>query len=357
MMAEGPLTIDGEAKLTAQCPLTQVFKMPAVAVVQTAFIGDVVLATPLFEAARVSCPGDTVVAVVRMGCENILGNNPFVDEIVVWDKHGKDTGIGGIFRIGRRLRDLGVHTAIVPHRSLRTALALFLSGAKKRIGFNKGGGALLHTERVPYMSGMHEVERNLLLAEAAGWKSEGFRPAIFTDDSDRTVVDGILRDTGTYCVFAPGSVWATKIWPAEYYARTGAEFARRGKTVVLSGGKDDGDLCRSIAESIPGAVNACGLLTLRQSAELYSRAEFVLTGDTAPQHLAAAAGARVFSIFGPTVRDFGFWPYTDRGVVIEEDLYCRPCGVHGHRECPEKHFRCMRSIAYEKVVEIIEKLC
>ena len=108
------------------------------------------------------------------------------------------------------------------------------------------------------------------------------------------------------------------------------------------------------ADGVPGAVNVCGLLSLRQSAELYRRSSFVLTGDSAPQHIAAAMHTRVFSIFGPTVLDFGFWPYTNRGVVIEENMDCRPCGIHGHRECPEGTHRCMRAVTVERVLEVIE---
>jgi heptosyltransferase II len=329
--------------------------MSAVAVVQMAFIGDVILATPLLEAARVSNPDDRVIAVVRAGCDNIIENNPFVDEIVVWDKHGSDKGIGGIRSIAVRLRDLQVHTALIPHRSLRTALAMKLSGVKERIGFAKGGGAMLHTMRVPYRTGLHEVERNLMLAKAAGWKSEGFKPSIFPEDEDFTVIENILHNTEKYCIIAPGSMWATKIWPADFYIRAGKVFAGRGMNVVLSGGTDDESLCRSIAESIPGAVNTCGLLTLRQSAALYCNSEFVLTGDTAPQHIAAAVGVPVFSIFGPTVRDFGFWPYSEHGYMIEENMDCRPCGVHGHRKCPKKNHACMRNITYTNVVEIIDR--
>ncbi len=128
--------------------------MAAVAIVQTAFIGDVVLATPLFEAARMSSPDDMIVAVVRSGCENIIENNPFVDKIIVWDKYGKDRSIKGILRIAKKLRSLNVHTALIPHRSFRSALALYLSGADTRIGFAKGGGALFHTVRIPYRTGM-----------------------------------------------------------------------------------------------------------------------------------------------------------------------------------------------------------
>ncbi len=328
----------------------------SVAIVQTAFIGDAVLATPLFEAARRACPGSIVVGVVRKGCESLLGNNPFVDEIVVWDKHGSDRGIGGILRIARRLRALEVGVALLPHRSFRAALALKLAGVKIRIGFAKGGGSLLHTVRVPYTHGIHEVERNLMLASAAGWPAEGLQPALFPDERDREVVDGIASGIGDYCVLASGSVWATKMWPAEYYAEVGAALTRRGLAVVLSGGMDDVGLCEAIASEIPGAVTTCGLLTLRQSAELYRRASFVLTGDTAPQHIAAASGTFVVAIFGPTARDFGFWPYTERSVVVEEALECRPCGIHGHGVCPKGHHRCMRAVTPGRILGIVDNL-
>ena len=329
--------------------------MPAIAIVQTAFIGDVILATPLFEAARENRPDDRIIAVVRKDCKNILENNPFVDEIIVWDKRGKDRGIIGILRIARLLRKFNIDTALIPHRSLRTALALSLSGATTRIGFAKGGGAFLHTIRVPYRSGIHEVERNLMLAGATGWKSNGFKPAIFPDDTDIKIVDNVLRGINTYCVLSPGSVWATKRWPMESFVSVGYYFAVRGLRVVISGGNEDEDVCRKGADNVPGSVNACGRLTLRQSAELYRCSEFLLTGDTAPQHLAAAVGVRVFSIFGPTVQDYGFWPYTDRGVIIEENMDCRPCGVHGHKSCPKGTHECMKRITVERVVEIIEE--
>ncbi len=327
--------------------------MSSVAIVQTAFIGDVVLATPLIEAARVSNPGTEVLCVVRAGCDTLLGNNPHVDEVIVWDKHGRDRGLRGIVRVARRLREKRAATVLVPHRSIRSSLAAFFSGAGTRVGFSKGGGALLHTARVPWRTGIHEVERNLMLAREAGWLWEGFRPAVFPDDRDRTIVDDITAGMERFCVLAPGSVWPTKMWPAEFHAETGRMFAERGLRVVLSGGTDDAHVCGLIAGLVPGSLDTCGLLTLRQSAELYRRAEFVLTGDTAPQHIAAAMGTRVFALFGPTVRDFGFTPYSDRGVVIEESMDCRPCGMHGHRSCPDGHHACMRRITPDRVAEVI----
>jgi heptosyltransferase II len=329
--------------------------MGTIAIVQTAFIGDVILATPLFEAARTANIDNTIVGVVRKGCENLLENNPFVDEIVVWDKRGKDSGIIGIARIASRLRKLGVETALIPHRSLRSATALKLSGAKTRIGFAKGGGAFLHTEQVEYTLGIHEVERNLMLAGAAGWDHEGFTPSVFYDADDKRIVDNVLRGINTYCVLSPGSVWATKRWPAEYFAAAGYHFAVQGLPVIISGGAGDREICEQVTEKIPGAVNACGRLSLRQSAELYSRAKFLLTGDTAPQHLAAAVGARVFSIFGPTVKDLGFWPYSERGTVIEESMDCRPCGAHGHKKCPIGIHVCMKNITPGRVAGIIDE--
>jgi len=327
--------------------------MRAVAVVQTAFIGDVVLATPLLEAARKARPGDEVFAVVRGGCENLLGNNPHVDEVLVWDKRGKD---GGILQMGKRLRERAVDTVLVPHRSFRTAVAVFLSGARTRVGFARGGGALLHSLRIPYRQGIHEVERNLELAGALGWETGGYRPAVYPDERDREIVDETAGNLPPFCVFAPGSVWATKRWPVEYYTDVGRTFAERGLRIVVSGGPDDREVCAELAGHVPGAIDTCGRFSLRQSAELYRRSVFVLTGDTAPQHLAAAAGARVFSLFGPTVRRFGFRPYTKRGVVIEEDEDCRPCGIHGHQSCPEGTHRCMKNITPEKVAGVIDEI-
>ena len=172
--------------------------MAAVAVVQTAFIGDVILATPLLESARKTRPGDTVVAVVRSGCENLLGNNPHVDEIIVWDKKGEDSGIAGIFRIAKKLSRFGIETALIPHRSFRSGLALFLSGAKERIGFDRGGGRCFHTRSVHYRFGIHEVERNLRLAKEAGWEWKGLKPAVFPDERDKALVDSFLGACGPF---------------------------------------------------------------------------------------------------------------------------------------------------------------
>ena len=329
--------------------------MGSIAIVQTAFIGDVILATPLFEAARRSCPDERIIAVVRSGCENLVENNPFVDTIETWDKRGADRGIVGLIRFAGRLRRLGVTTALIPHRSFRTALALFLSGTQTRIGFAKGGGTFLHSARIPYRTDVHEVDRNLMLAEALDWDMGSVEPSVYPDDSDRNIVTDILTGIEEFCVLAPGSVWATKQWPGEYFAELGSVYAQRGQGVVISGAASDRDVCRFVADGVSGAVNACGKLTLRQSFELYRRARFVLTGDTAPQHLAAAAGTWTFSIFGPTVRDFGFWPYTDRSVVIEESMDCRPCSVHGPRACPIGTHACMRNISPGRIVSVIDE--
>jgi heptosyltransferase II len=329
--------------------------MAAVAVIQTAFIGDVILATPLLESARKSRPNETVVAVVRSGCENLLENNPFVDEIVTWDKRGKDRGITGIFNIVKKLSRFDIKTALIPHRSLRSGMALFLAGAKERIGFDRGGGAFLHTGKIHYRLGIHEVERNLMLAREAGWEWKDLKPAIFPDDKDKAFVDKILVDTDAFCVFAPGSVWPTKMWPEEFYRETGVHFGKKGLRVIISGGENDREICAKLARSIPGALDSSGLLSLRQSAELYRRSQFVLTGDSAPQHLAAAMNTFVFSIFGPTTSRFGFWPYSEKGVVIEAEVDCRPCGVHGHNICPNRTYQCMRRITSDEVAGIIEK--
>ena len=156
--------------------------MPAVAVIQTAFIGDVVLATPLFEAARVSNPGAAVIGVVKKGCENLLGNNPFMDEVYYLGQTRGSPGHSRHARISRenfRRREVGTARSFrtVPSR---TALTAMLGGIRCPGRFREGRRSVSSIPGgYPIEYGIHEVERNLMLAEAAGWKHEGFAPAIF----------------------------------------------------------------------------------------------------------------------------------------------------------------------------------
>ena len=328
-------------------------------VIQTAFVGDVVLATPLFEAARTRLGADRIGAVVRPETADLLRNNPNVDEIVVYDKKGRQKGALQLLLLARRLRDAAYDAALIPHRSLRSALLGYLASAPVRAGFDRSAGKLLLTERVPYRTA-HEVERNLSLLAPWPVDTTGIRPALYPDDADREAADALAREAGvapSEKIFgvSPGSVWATKRWLPERYA----ELIRRlseeyGYRTALFGGAEDRPLCGDIAE-MSGAdpLNAAGRLSLLQSAALAARCAAFVSNDTGMGHVAAAMGTRVVAIFGPTVPAFGFAPHGEGHRVVERDLACRPCSAHGGSRCPIGTHDCMRSITADAVVDAV----
>ena len=127
--------------------------------------------------------------------------------------------------------------------------------------------------------------------------------------------------------------------------------------MILIGGPADNDIAGQVIDAATSSpINLVGKLSLRESALLIRHCQLLLTNDSAPLHLAVGVKTPVVAIFGPTVRDFGFYPYGKDDIVVEiDELPCRPCGKHGGQQCPEGHFDCMRQITAAQVVKSIEK--
>jgi heptosyltransferase-2 len=326
---------------------------PSTLVIQTAFLGDVVLTTPLLSVlAERHGPVDVV---TTPAAASLLDNHPAVRDVVRYDKHGVGRGWKPFRRLGRELRARGYDRAYLPHRSLRSALLALWSGAKERIGFADSAAAVTYTSRVPRPREGHEVERLLALAgvrpgEAAPPVSLGLVP------TDLAAADAWLTSHGVgpdFVAIAPGSVWATKRWP--YYAELVAGLDR---TAVIVGGAEDTQLADAIVEAARGrAVSAAGALSLRGSAALIRRAAVLVTNDSAPLHLATAVGTPVVAVFGPTVPEFGFGPRRSGDIVLGHDeLPCRPCSTHGPPTCPLGHHRCMRDLSAGDVAAALAKI-
>lgn len=322
-------------------------------------MGDLVLSTPLFEAARTRLGAGRIGAVVRPETANLLRNNPHVDDIFVYDKQGAQKGLLELIRLARRLRDAAYDAALIPHRSLRSALLGFLAGIPVRVGFDRSAGRLLLTDQVTYRS-VHEVERNLALFASWEVDTKGIRPALYPDDADRKRVDALVRESGIspsepLLGVSPGSVWATKRWlPGRYAALIRRLAEEYGYRSVLFGSSGDRPLCDEIAaESGVDPLNAAGRLSLLQSAALAARCAAFVSNDTGMGHVAAAMGTPVVAIFGPTVPELGFVPYGQGHRVVEIPLDCRPCSSHGGNRCPIGTHDCMRGIAVERVIEAV----
>jgi heptosyltransferase-2 len=335
--------------------------MPSISkilVIQTAFIGDLVLTTPLIRAIRRGFPYARISVLAIPQTADLLVGNPHVDNVVLYDKRGKERTIRAFLKLVDRLRKEHFDLAIVPHRSFRSALLAALSGIPQRIGFNTSIGAFLFTHRVFYRKDAHEIERNLDLLNRFGICLQDKSPEIFPSLQDRERITEFLRENGIQTshklvAIAPGSVWSTKCWPPERFAEVARLlFEQFEIKVVLIGGEADRQLCQQIAKVLPRGVGtvAAGQMSLCQSAALLERCTLLLSNDSAPVHLSVAMKTPVVAIFGPTVPAFGFAPWGEGHTVVQKQLKCRPCGVHGSKRCPRGHFQCMKGISPERVL-------
>lgn len=320
-------------------------------VVQTSFLGDVVLTTPLISHLARSGPVDVV---TTPASAPLLAGNPAVRRVVPYDKRGDDGGATGLMRIAARVRAEDQHAvAYLAQGSVRSAALAIMAVHRRRIGFDTSAGRWLYTRQVTYRPEQHHAERLLRLAlgQDARIPPERLTPSLFPAEEDRAAVDLLLDSHAAseerLIALAPGSVWATKRWPG--FPALAKSLASRGRIVIV-GGEGDRELAAAISPAAPGSVDATGQLGLLASAELIRRCALLVTNDSLPQHLASAMGTPTVTVYGPTIQGFGFGPLAPRSVAVgHEFLTCRPCHPHGPPECPLGHHLCMRDLAESQV--------
>lgn len=324
-------------------------------IIHTAFIGDIVLSTPLIKKLRDTYPKAEITYLTTPVGASILRNNPHLNHIIEYDKRGEHKGIKGFWAIAKKLKMEAYNLVITPHRYLRSTFLTFLTGAPIRRGYDSAAASFLYNERVHYDKSKHEVEKLLSFVP----KDEGkrYEIEIFPTELEVEKVDKLLKKRREkVVVVAPGSKWFTKKWPLEYFNRVIKELEKReDTTVVVVGGKEEMFFNMPLANT---TIDLRGKTTLLELAEVIRRADIVLTNDSSPIHIASAfPNVRILALFGPTVEKFGFFPWSKNSEVFQvEGLECRPCSIHGGDSCPKKHFKCMLDIKPEMVLERIESI-
>ncbi len=323
--------------------------MKKILLIQTAFLGDVVLATALVEKLRRAYPEAAIDFLLRRGNEGLLTGHPHLRQVLVFDKKEKWRSLRRLVRAIRRERyDLVVNA----QRFLSSGILAVASGAREVVGFDKNPLSFLYDRKAPHLIGagdppQHEVARNqALIAHLTG--PEPARPRLYPSAA---AYEKVPAGTDYICI-APTSVWYTKQWPAERWIAL-IDALPADHEIHLLGGPADREACAYIQRESrhPRIRNRAGELSLLESAALMQHARMNYANDSAPVHLASATDAPVTAIFCSTVPAFGFGPLSSRSRVVEteHDLPCRPCGLHGYRACPEGHFRCA-DIPIEKVL-------
>lgn len=338
-----------------------------ICIIQTAFPGDVVLSLGIVETLAAAYPGVELHLVVRQGNESLVVDHPLLAKTWVWNK--KSEKWGGLIRLAAQLRALKFDAVVNAQRFFSSGLLAYLIKAPLCVQFNKNPLSFLGSHRVKHEIGtlgqeqyQHELQRNhsLLMPLFEKYKPQNQTsaqlPKLYPTAADRAKVAPWQQKP--YVCIAPASVWFTKQFPAQQWAVLAAELSHT-YTVYLIGGPADSELANGILQMAlahhanPNEVqNLCGQLGFTASAALMAGAVMNYTCDSAPLHMAGAVSAPVTAVFCSTIPEFGFGPMGANGQVVEttEKLDCRPCGLHGHKACPQGHFKCATSITTHQLM-------
>ena len=320
--------------------------------IQTAFLGDVVLATAALEAWHQAHPDDRVDVLVRKPMDGLFEGHPWIRSVLAWDKKprvkGKDWR-----RLVRLVRRARYDVVVNLHRHASSGILTALSMAPVRMGYANNPLAWRFTHRIPHRwgDGTHEVDRHLdLLQTHEPGMSRGIRPALHPQPSHAQEAEGIgARDA---VLVMPGSQWATKAWPEGQFSKFLEEADAR---VVLMGSPGEHALCARLADGHSHVTNAAGSVSLLGMVAAVGMARAVVANDSAPLHVASATNTPTVALFTSTVPRFGFGPRSEVHQVVEpaSELPCRPCGMHGRKRCPEGHFKCGWELSVQSVLDAL----
>ncbi len=352
---------------------------------QTAFLGDVLLGIPFFKALRLEYPDHQLTLLCRKGVGSFFKATNLVDDVIEVDKKDKASWS----KARKRVADESFDLVFCPHESFRSSLFVSRLKANQKIGFKRFFNLFMFDKRLRRPLEAPEALRQLSLLGAVkpkwqdmidtfvetqqavgGQARDGLMPV--PESVSMTVpqileirrkrekgleVDGLSLVLETIAnvkepivVLAPGSVWRTKQWTKEGFIAAGKTYSNKGAFIVVMGAKDEKTLCDEIASQIPNSISLAGRTSLVESAQLLALADLLLCNDSGAMHLGATADVPLVSVFGPTVLEFGYRPWSNRARVAQVPLACRPCGKHGAKKCPIGTHACMRDVPASAVI-------
>lgn len=355
----------------------------SILIVQTAFLGDVLLSIPLLKEVRKKFPRDKLIYICRKGLGRFLIDLGLVDQVFEIEKGRRSS----YQKIIKELRKERIDLILCPHESIRTSLFILQLKAKKKIGFHMWWNFFAYNQRVKKNSDLPEALRQLSVLEPLSedlsskleryfsevgrldhlpesgmksskaaipdWASMSLVGEVSSLSSQRAhLIEnlGLQSYSRPWVFLFPGSVWMTKQWTTEGFIEVGQQLSKDFQ-VVIHGAANEVELCTRVAEKISGSLNLAGKTNITETFLLLTKASIVISNDSGSMHLAACADIPTVAIFGPTVLKFGYRPWQNHAVVVEENsLLCRPCAKHGGRKCPIKTHACMKMVSSDTVV-------
>lgn len=351
-------------------------------------IGDVVHTIPVLNKLRRRYPMAQLDWLVTPAIADLLRDHPAITNIIefereVWSTPWRLTPFASYTRLAAKLRAAAYDLVVDMHGQFRTAALTLATGAPARIGFDRPrasvwdasprkfpeqarkhawqgareGSWLAYTHHIPVPTlDLHAVHRYLNVGPILGLDEESADFSFPIPQSAGFRIDSLLRQYGTdrreIVIIAPGTIWETKQWGSENFAKVAGHFISKGFAVVLIGSQRERIVCEEVAALAPGAINLAGMTALSELAALIQRSTIGITNDSGPMHLAVALDRPVVSIFGPT-DPVWIGPYRRANAVLQADLECSPCYLRNLKDCPHDQ-ACMRSVPPSAVIERAE---
>ncbi len=334
--------------------------MEKILIIQTAFIGDAILTLPMIQKLKEFSPDSAIDVLAIPSTAEIFSSSSSVDEVIVFDKKGKEKSLRAMIQLAKKLREKNYVRVYSPHRSFRTSFLVMNLGVKETYGFSNSSLKHVYKNLVEYIPHHHEVQRNLDLIGFSyndeDWK---IQPEVNVSIISKQKVNDFFINLNSECEFvavAPGSVWSTKRYPAEYYEQVIKYFVEKSFGVFLLGSENEKNLCEALAHKFEENVfSTAGNFSLIESVELLKKVKLLICNDSAPTHLGMCAGIPVLTIYCSTVPAFGFYPYNKKSSCLSyDDLSCKPCGIHGKEQCPINTFDCGFKLAPHVVITKVE---
>lgn len=333
-------------------------------VVRTDRIGDVVLTTPVLEALRKSYPAARITMMVTPGTKDIVEGNPFINEVIVFDKRGKEKGIVNFWRFVHRIREKKFDLVLNYHLKVRTNFMLFHAGIPNRIGFKNNKFGFLLTEQYPDPrtdGNRHEAEYCLDLLKYIGIETKEFHVHVSVNGESEKWVEEILKQHGITereKLFAihPGASCISKRWPPERFAEVADLISKKYNAKILLVGAGDNQLiAREVLLSMKQPViDFTGKTSVGHLISLLKRCSLLISNDSGPVHLAVGVQTPVISIFGRNQPGLSKTRWRPLGIfdiaLHNQEVGCEVCLAHN---C-QLNFKCLKSITVQNVLEAVD---
>ncbi len=333
-------------------------------IVRTDRIGDVLLSTPVIKAFRDNYPHAYIAMMASPYGKNVVEDNPYLDEVIVYDKDGKHKSWARSLKFARNLKKKRFDVAIILHPTNRVHLVTFFAGIPRRVGYDRKLSFLL-TDRIKHTKQLgqkHELEYALDLARYLGIEPKDNNIFLSVKPAAEARVEELLKEEGIgkndkLLAIHPAASCPSKVWPNERFAEVADRLiAKYGFKAVVVSGPRDLTLARNVIRHMRSpAVNLAGKTSVGELAALLKRCSLFISNDSGPVHIAAAVGAPVVSIFGRSQKGLSplrWGPVGKKSMVLHKNVGCIECLAHN---CV-KGFACLKAITVDNVIEAADIL-